>query len=248
MCRDVPGAEVLSLTLDVRDDGSSNRRRIYLAYNEAGQRAKLPTSVFCKAAEGLENRIVLGISGTALAEANFYNKVRPRIELDAPIAYYANFDPRSYAYIVVMKDMAGEVEFCDERTPVDWDRATKIVTTLAKLHSRFYQSGELGSSTLPFQRWPTWWNNMMIGAPRFGEFCDRAFGDAEGVIPARLFKRRAKIWPSTLKSVARHNQLPETLIHSDVHFKNWYITKEQRMGLSDWQLTTIGHWSRDYVF
>lgn len=248
MCRNVPGAAVVSLRLDARDDGSSNRRRIFLTYNDVGKQADLPASVFCKAAEGLESRIVLGVSGTSLAESKFYNKVRRRLDLTAPIAYHADFDPHNFAYIVVMKDMAGEVEFCDERTPVDWERATQLVTTLAKLHSTFYQSAELGTPALPFKRWPAWWNSMMTGAPRFAQFCDRAFGDAERVIPPRLFKRRAEIWPCTLKSVARHDQLPETLIHSDVHFKNWYVAADQGMGLGDWQLTTIGHWSRDYVF
>jgi hypothetical protein len=248
LCREVAGAKVLSHRLDTPDNGSSNRRRIFITYNDAGRKAALPASVFCKAAEGVENRIVLGVAGTALAEANFFNKVRPRISMNAPIAYHADFDPQTYAYIIVMKDIGGEVEFCDERTPVDWHRATQLVTTLAKLHSSFYESKELATPTLPFKRWPAWWTAMMTGAPRFGEFCDRAFGDAERVIPPRLFKRRAEIWPCTMQSAARHSQLPETLIHSDVHFKNWYIMRDQQMGLSDWQLATIGHWSRDYVF
>ena len=61
-------------------------------------------------------------------------------------------------------------------------------------------------------------------------------------------RRRSEIWEATEKSVARHLELPRTLIHSDVHFKNWYITPDDRMGLADWQLTTIGHWSRDFIF
>lgn len=67
-------------------------------------------------------------------------------------------------------------------------------------------------------------------------------------MPARLFKRRAEIWPCTEKSVARHNDLPHALIHSDVHLKNWFITKDDKLGLADWQLVTIGHWSRDFAF
>jgi aminoglycoside phosphotransferase (APT) family kinase protein len=51
-----------------------------------------------------------------------------------------------------------------------------------------------------------------------------------------------------MASVARHRELPHTLIHCDVHLKNWYITVDRKMGLSDWQNTAIGHWSRDYIY
>jgi hypothetical protein len=248
LCKRHPGAAVTALRLDARDDGSSNRRRIFLEYNAAGQDAGLPATVFCKAAEGLENRLVLGVSGTALAEANFYNLVRDRLDIEATRAYFAGFDPRTFAYIIVMEDIAGRVEFCDETTRLDWDGAVSHVTTLAGLHGRFYESPELGSPALPFKRWPTWWADMMTGAPDFAASCGKAFVMAESVIPPRLFSRGAEVWPCTDASVARHNALPQTLIHSDVHFKNWYRTPDNRLGLSDWQLTTIGHWARDYAF
>lgn len=248
MCRDVPGGAVTAFNLDARDDGSSNRRRIFLTYNEAAQEARLPSTVFCKAAETLENRIVLGVSDTALAEANFYNLVRPRIDFEAPAPRFARFDPKSFAYLIMMDDMAGKVHFPDERTTLTREQAEALVTTLSALHSRFYESPELGTETLPFKHWPKWWADMMSGAPDFADFCDKGFEAAQDVLPPRLFQRRAEIWPATERSVARHLVLPRTLIHSDVHLKNWYITPENRMGLADWQLTTIGHWSRDFIF
>jgi len=38
LCRDHPGAEVIAHRFDERDDGSSNRRRIMLDYNQVGTR------------------------------------------------------------------------------------------------------------------------------------------------------------------------------------------------------------------
>lgn len=249
LCRDLPDARVTGFRLDERDDGSSNRRRIFVDYDEAGQAAGLPPRLFCKAAEGLENRIVLGVSDTALAEADFYNRARGRLDIQATRAVFAGFDPETFAYIIVMPDMADDVTFCDERTRLDWAGAVSLVTTLAKLHGTFFESPELGSATLPFKHWPLWWRNMMTGAPTFPSFCDRGFRDAGSVIPARLYARADEIWPATEKSVARHLDLPRSLIHSDVHFKNWYRTNEDgELGLSDWQLATVGHWSRDYAF
>jgi hypothetical protein len=144
--------------------------------------------------------------------------------------------------------MAGKVHFPDERTTLTRAQAQALVTTLANLHSRFYESPELGTETLPFKHWPRWWRDMMTGAPDFPDYCDKGFEAAAHVLPERLVRRRGEIWDATEKSVARHLELPRTLIHSDVHFKNWYITPDDRMGLADWQLTTIGHWSRDFIF
>jgi hypothetical protein len=208
----------------------------------------LPATVFCKAAEALDNRLVLGISGAAAHEANFYNKVRSRLDMEAPVGLWAAVDPDNYASLIMLHDLGDSVAFCDERTPMDWDRVTAQMTTLAKLHSRFYESEELGSPPIPFYTWPAWWRNMMTASPQFAESCDLAFGQSEPLMPARLFRRRSEIWPATERSVARHLELPRTLIHCDVHLKNWYITKKGAMGLSDWQIASIGHWSRDVVY
>lgn len=248
LCRDRGDVRVTEFSFDERDDGSSNRRRIWLGYNAAGQDADLPSSVFCKAAESLENRIVLGVSDTARAEADFYRLVQPRLSIPTPQARYARFDPANFAYLIMMDDMAQDVRFPDERHMISRNQAEQMVATLASLHSQFYQSPELGTSALPFKTWPVWWAGMMRGSPDFPDFCDMGFECIAPRLPAALVSRRADVWPATMASVARHEHLPHTLIHSDVHLKNWFIAGDGRMGLHDWQLTTIGHWSRDFAF
>lgn len=248
LCREVPDARVTGFSLDAPDDGSSNRRRIFLSYNAAGEAAGLPASVFCKAAASLATRTVLGESGTAEAEANFYLKARPRLDLPAPEALYAGFDPETYAYFIMMKDVGGQVVFPDERHVVTREQAENQMDTLAQLHSTFYRSPELGTASLPFRRWDHWWRDMMVASPGFAPCCDQAFGESEHIMPARLFARRSEVWPKTMQSAANHAQLPHTLIHSDVHLKNWFLLPDNRMGLHDWQIATIGHWSRDLIY
>lgn len=248
LCREIPGARVASFSFGEADDGSSNRRRIFLGYNDAGERAALPKTVFCKAAAAVRTRTVLAESGTALAEVNFYNKARPRLDIPAPETYYASFDPETFAYLIMMKDVGETVKFPDERHETTREQAENMVETMARLHSRFYESPELGSETLPFPRWDRWWRDMMRASPGFEPSCDRAFVDSEHIMPQRLFRRRAEIWPKTMASAAAHAKLPTALIHSDVHLKNWFVTADNQMGMHDWQLTTIGHWSRDLVY
>jgi len=248
LCRDHPGAAVIAHRFDERDDGSSNRRRIMLDYNQAGQAAGLPDTVFCKAAETLNNRLVLGLSRAAQIEADFYNLVRGRIEMEAPEGFYARFDPENFASLIMLRDLRGRAQFCDDRTEITRERAEQQICTLASLHSRFYESAEIGTPTLPFITWPQWWARMMAASPDFADCCDRAFGECEDIMPASLFARRAEIWPATMKSVEQHDQLPQTVIHCDVHLKNWYIADDGGMGLSDWQITSVGHWSRDLIY
>lgn len=248
ICGAVPGARVVGHRFDERDDGSSNRRRIFLDYNEVGRAADLPATVFCKAAETLNNRLVTGLSRAAQIEADFYNLVRGRLEIEAPEGIYARFDTHNFASLIMLRDLAGKATFCDDRTEVTREMAEQQVTTLANLHSRFYESAELGSDKLPFISWPKWWTRMMAASPDFAACCDAAFGESEDNMPARLFARRSEIWHATMQSVERHNHLPKTLIHGDVHLKNWYHSNSGAMGLSDWQITAFGHWSRDLIY
>jgi thiamine kinase-like enzyme len=248
LCAGTPGAEVISHALGEVDNGSSNRRRIFVTYNAAGQAAGLPPSVFCKAAEKLENRAMLGFAGTSLGEANFFNKIRPRLKIEAPVTHHAAFDPESFAYIVMMHDLRDKAVFCDERTEIDYDKAVNLVTLLAEFHATFLQHEDLGTDRIPYKTWPDFWDNMLTHSKGWETACDTAFVTAKSVIPPRLFARQAEIWPATLASVERHRHLPHTLLHCDVHLKNWYITNDNRMGLADWQILTIGHWSRDLIY
>jgi thiamine kinase-like enzyme len=248
LCRNNPGAKVTGFTVSDRDDGSSNRGRITLTYNDIGGRSGLPYSVFCKSATTLRNRILLSGSGAALGEATFYSKIRHRIEMEAPHAWYSGYNPETYGYFVLLKDLADEAEFCNGKTAIDLEQAKSMVNTLARLHARFYESPELGTESIPFKTWPKWWEDNIKATPAYGAACDNGFAAARHLIPERLFKRAREVWPATLLSAEKHRKLPQTLIHDDVHLGNWYIAATGEMGLGDWHIPCIGHWSRDFIY
>lgn len=245
LCRDTPGAEVTAVRLGEVDSGTSNRRRIHVEYNEAGKTAGLPRSVFCKATHDLANRILLSTAGTR-SETRFFNEIRPTLDIDAPEAYFAGYDPESWASIIVLKDIAGEVRFCSHKTAMDETLARSQMDLLGKLHGRFYESPRFANE----------FADMIVFRDRFHLLCERngfqkccedGVTAAKDFIPARLFAREAEIWPATVRAVDRHKGLPETLTHNDVHLKNWYI-RGRGMGLGDWQVSCRGHWSRDLAY
>jgi hypothetical protein len=247
ICRSVPGARVMSHHLDSPDDGTSNRRRIFINYNETGRQSPLPPSVFCKASQGLKNRLTLGVSGAAYNETLFYNVVRPLVDLEAPHCHFANFSHHTLNSIIVLEDKRDQVTFCTGTTQVTRARAESQMSLLARLHARFYESAQLKTTLAEFRTWPMFWGEQ-VRAGQLEKYCNDGFVKAEMVIPASLFRHNAKIWPLTLASVDSHTKLPNGLIHSDVHLGNWYVTKTEQMGLGDWQACCKGHWSRDFAY
>jgi hypothetical protein len=244
---DVAGAEVVSHRLGEEDEGTSSRRHIFLEWNEAGRRAGLPGSVFSKSTMSLESRYLLGLNGGIAAEAVFYNSVLPRLEIRAPHALFARYDPDNFNSIIIMRDLAGQVTFGSHELDLTLEQARSQLRLLASVHARYYDSPELGSTLSEFNDWENYFA-VTVDAAGFGPACQRGFAQAEEVIPARLFARAAEIWPATLASVEDHRTLPRMLIHSDVHLKNWYIDSDGEMGLNDWQCSCKGHWGRDLAY
>jgi hypothetical protein len=247
LASDVPGARVESHRLGDEDEGTSSRRHIYLEWNEAGERAGLPSSVFSKSTMSLESRYLLGMNGGIAAETIFYNTVQPTLSLRTPKALFANYHPETFNSIIIMADLAGQVTFGSHELDLNAEQARGQLKLLATLHARYYNSPELSGSLREFNDWEDYFT-ITVDAAGFGPACARGFTDAEAVIPARLFARAEEIWPATLASVQDHQKLPRMLIHSDVHLKNWFIDADGAMGLNDWQCSCKGNWGRDVSY
>ncbi len=238
---------VTSFRLDQQDEGTASRRRIFLEYNDAGRAAGLPATVFGKSTQHLENRYIIGMNGGIEAEVSFYQVVRPTLDIDAPVCLHARFDPSSLNSIVIMRDMASDVQFGEYSTPMTLELARSQMRVLSSLHAAYYESPELNTTLSP---WNTWEDYFAITAKEAGfeQACQRGFAEARDVIPPDLFAHQAKIWPATVDAIALHSKLPRMLVHSDVHLKNWYVAAPDRMGLTDWQCSCKGHWSRDLSY
>lgn len=247
LAREHPGAEVLAHRLGEADEGTSSRRRIFLDWNEAGVGAGLPGSVFCKGTLSLESRYLLSANGGIEAEVSFYNLVRPVLPIEAPEALFARFDPRSFNSIIVMRDLGKVARFFTHEDTLTLELARSQMRLLATLHGRYYQRPELETTLAPFNLWERFFT-ATVELAGFGPACARGFVESEAVIPSRLFRRASEIWPATLDCVDQHRRLPRTLIHSDVHLKNWFVAANGEMGLNDWQCSSKGHWGRDLSY
>ncbi len=245
LCRAYPAAAVTGLTLGPADEGTSSRRRITLEYNAAGQAAGLPASVFCKSTHTLKSRFQLALNGFVEGEVNFYRHLRDLLGIEAPVCLFTNFNPHTFNSIIILEDMTGKATFCRHDEPMDRPRAESQMRLLAQMHARNF--GESNAAAFPYLR--TWEETFVATAENgFEEAGKRGFRMAEEVIPAGLWKREEEVWPATVASALRHRDLPHSVIHSDVHLKNWYIAASGEMGLNDWQCVCRGHWGRDVAY
>ena len=230
----VPGAQVVSHSLGPRDDGTSNRRRIGLEWNDAGKRAGLVSKLFCKGTQSLESRYMLGMAGGVQAEVDFYNVLYPEVGVIAPPPLFARYDPETLNSIVILEDLSEQVTFPSMETELEFEHCQSQMRLLAQLHSRYYESPLLETELKRFARWEDFFRIVAFDAG-FEDACIRGFPQAEEVVPPRLFAREPEVWPATLRCVDLHETMPRGVTHNDVHLKNWFIRADGEMGINDWQ-------------
>jgi hypothetical protein len=252
LCRDSPGARVLSFRFGAGSRGTHERRALILSYNELGERdPALPGSVFTKTLPTFLTRMLVGFMGHARYEMLFYTRIRPHLSIDTPHCYYSASDRETFAAIHVIEDVAasGRTEFCDESTLIDLGSAESMVDLLADYHGPLLGDARLDQDWRWLLGYDDWFR-AGIEKVQLDHNSRRAIAKAAHVIPPRLLDRRNEIWPATLKGLSLHARgaAKRTVLHSDVHIGNWYRRPEGPMGLLDWQCVSQGHWARDLSY
>jgi len=246
LCGAIPGARVASVEIRGGDQGSSVRRQLRVVYNEEGKNGGLPENLFCKTTPTVLTRLATGLS--AAGEARFYRHIRPELNIEAPICFHSAWDRNSGRSVHLFNDVVADkgASFCRWHTSISLPQAQQIVDTLARFHSRYYDSARFSSDL----RWVRTFEDFFRAGERVGlrQCHEQAMIQAEAVIPADVTRCRAQIWPATMRALEQHAKAASTLIHSDVHLGNWYVTREGRMGLCDWQCLGKGHWARDVSY
>jgi hypothetical protein len=244
--RGVPGAKVVSFALGGGHAGSSVRRQLSVQWNAAGRAAGLPKRLFTKTTPTLLTRLSSGMA--AIGERRFYERIRPELDIEAPQLFHSGYDRASGRSIHVFDDLAATkgAQFCSHTTTLDRAQADEVIDTLAAFHGRFRNSARFAGDL----KWLTTYEAFLHTGERNGIRIghDRAMLEAADVIPAAVVARRHEIWPRAIDALSLHSNEPRTLLHSDVHLGNWYITGASRMGLCDWACVCTGHWARDFAY
>jgi hypothetical protein len=246
ICGAHPGAAVETVTVVGGSDGSSVRRRLAITYNEAGRHEGLPAQIFAKATPGLLTRLTAGL--VAPREGAFYRQIKPALNIETPQLYWTGADVVSGRSLHLFEDLTitKNASFCHANTAISRAQALDMVGLLAMLHGRFYRSPRFATDLAWLGNYADYVKTSAQNGAR--EFHDRAMLLAAPVVPADVMARREEIWPLLLAGMKASIEGPVTLLHSDVHLGNWYVTGEGRMGLCDWAIVCKGHWARDFAY
>ncbi|MYE13591.1 MAG: phosphotransferase [Gammaproteobacteria bacterium] len=241
------GVRALGVEVTGGDNGSSVRRSLTVDWSRPAVTGDLPRHLFVKVTPTALTRISSGMA--ARAEGFALTAIRPDLAIEAPVCLYSSRDSISGRSIHLFEDLrAHGVTFCNHTTVIDRARADGIVDLLAELHGT-YLSPRVDREqvdALPLPRYEQFFDVGKAGGTDAGH--EAAITQAAHLVPDRLLKRRDEIWPAAERARDAHAAAPRTVIHSDVHLGNWYITPDGRMGLADWACACKGLWARDVAY
>lgn len=246
LCAGIEGAEVTMVHVEDASAGSSVRKRVRVAYNTAGERAGLQTKFFAKTTPTVLTRLTSGPS--AGQEEKFFALVRPEIPIETPVHRVSVHDRISGRSFHLFEDLVATeaAVFCDYRTQFSRVEIDAAFDLLATLHGRFFADPALTDALSWAPSYETFFAALARSGNRAGH--DQAMIEARHVIPDGVLASAERLWPAAIESLADHGAGPRTLIHSDVHPGNWYVTGRGEPGLCDWQCIAQGHWARDIAY
>jgi hypothetical protein len=246
LCGGVVDATVNSVQVEDASSGSSVRKRIAVSYNEAGQHVNLKTKFFAKTTPSILTRLTSGPS--AGQEAKFFAAVRPEISIETPVHRYSTYDRISGRSIHLFEDLVDTqgAHFCDYKTKFTRQQMHAAIDLLAKVHGRFYDDPKLSTDLSWIPTYEIFFEALAKTGTKIGH--DQALIEAQHLIPSSVFKQREQLWPAAVDGLAPHRSDLKTIVHSDVHPGNWYLTGDGDPGLCDWQCIAQGHWARDFAY
>ncbi|MCB0942681.1 MAG: phosphotransferase [Mycobacterium sp.] len=234
--KNFPGAEVSSVDIVLRDDGTNRRARLELSYSAGAG----PRTVFAKAVDPAHAELVALTSGLFHEPRLFASEVV--LPLAHPDVYAAVYDEATSSFLLIMEDLTARgADPRDSTRPLTVDQAASGVQGLARLHSRYWGDRlvdeprlEWVESFVPFAGLEL--APLDIAHERLG---DTVPAEIPALSGTELF---GDIWAryiTTLTTTA------PTLLHGDPHIGNTYVLPDDTVGFLDWQMVRRGNWSLD---
>jgi hypothetical protein len=234
----IMGRTVTSVSVIGGDAGTSSRARLALTGDD------VPETVFIKMpAETAATRLMGELGRLGHTEVRFYDELSAQLT-GVPTCYGSAFDALTGRFVIVLEDLpAGECEFPDTLHPLDPDKASLIVESLARLHATFWD--RLPTSA----RGPLGWVYTASG-----DFTSLLTGTLLKTSARRIAERtdipveRGRFIDENYRVVAQViDRPPHTVMHGDAHPGNVYF-RNGDAGLLDWQAVRRGHPGRELAY
>jgi Ecdysteroid kinase-like family len=248
------GTEVVSA--EVRDAktygelgvSTSARVTLDLAYNKPPS-TSLPSRVVVKMS--LDNEAWRELLHPQFEnEVDFYNGLRPELNVEVPHSLGGYFDDDSKRYLLILEDLrlrGAHFQSLKDETTVE--TVQSVLETHAKLHASLWQSPRFKGDL-------SWVQNQMSGnletfmrsKLRDGFREEYAMHPIKREIITSLGADEEMLY-TDMAAVKRHqSRLPQTMLHGDSHIENTYLLPDGTGGLYDWAASIRGYPMHDVMY
>lgn len=173
-----------------------------------------------------ENRAVAATYDMYGREVNFYKHLAPHIDLRVPDCYYAEFNPQTAEFILLLEDLK-DLRIGDQVAGCSEADAEMVVAGIAKLHTSTWQTKQL----LVSHNNPAQCAGMQAGFEMGWPVVCEQFGD---LIPATVKDVAATLPQHVPHLLDQMCQEPICAIHADVRLDNVFFGDDE-IALVDWQ-------------
>lgn len=245
MCprQSVTGYELIEAKGLQEQVSTAGRARVRLHY--AASEATLPEAVVVK--------MVIDEPGVDSAlyetEVQMYRDVLPGLDIPKVSCLGAAYDGQTDRFVLLLEDLSAQKPFfpTSKDEPLTPERVAGLLSILAKLHARYWNSPELGGMQ-------GWLSNLLAG-PQF-DFLEAITVPAiEEMISQSPYRKDlvdrtgwtpAQLWDGVKVAHAYHDKVfPRTLVHGDTGAHNTYHLADGTFGFLDWQISACGNWAHD---
>lgn len=191
------------------------------------------------------------LDGLFSNEVNFYNRIRPGLDVEAPRSLGGHFDHATKRYVLLMEDVTHRgALFPSNLEAVGPDNVRRILDSIAKLHAQFWESAR-------FDKDLAWLETHLAGRveehmrsviPERGIRSQLELHKFKREILERLGTSDRELFLGMCANKLHQSRLPQTLLHGDLHIGNTYRMPDGAVGLHDWQLCVKGYCLHDVTY
>ena len=210
-------------------------------------------------AESINTRWVLKVCRPDLGdiplyenEVNFYTRLAPEIESEIATCFGGQYSSESGTFGIALEDLRErEAEFANVTSDISLTQIKTLLTTLAALHARYWESPRFEKDLAWVQPHTSGAVYTMFNHP------DMVPAMIADLVETNQFKKElvegagqtAEGLYHEFRKLQKHQaSLPQTLCHGDTHIGNTYLLPGDRVGLLDWQLLARGYCLHDVTY
>jgi hypothetical protein len=181
------------------------------------------------------------LGSTCVAEADFYCKLAPQMQVRVPECLVAVIDRDAANAAIIMRDLIVDgATFCSALDIFTADDAASSLSQLAELHA--------SQSLLATEKWVDPRASQIARSMGFtGEMIQGLMNDPRGDNLSPEVRNGENILSAMRKFADVSDTRPHFLLHGDSHAGNIFRNSEG-LGLIDWQVIQHGSWALDVAY